>query len=147
VLCDATLRTSAPDVFAAGDMCEHDSPLLGRVVRIEHEEVAAAQGRTAARGMLGRAVVHDEVPYFWTDLADWATAEWSGLTAEGEHEIVRGSIAEGAFSVLRVAGGRVVSALSVERGEDLAAAQRLIAERVNLGGRLGELAEGDLEAL
>ena len=54
VLCDSRLRTSAEGIYAAGDMCEYDSVVHGRVVRIEHEEVAAAQGATAARNMLGR---------------------------------------------------------------------------------------------
>ena len=47
------LETSMPGLFAAGDMCEYESTVHGRVMRIEHEDVAAAQGRTAARNMLG----------------------------------------------------------------------------------------------
>ena len=66
--------------------------------------------------MLGTRRPFAEVPYFWTDLADWATAEWVGLTEAPEHEIVRGSVDDGAFSVLHVAGGRIVAALSVGRG-------------------------------
>jgi 3-phenylpropionate/trans-cinnamate dioxygenase ferredoxin reductase subunit len=147
VACSADLETSARGVFAAGDMCEYDSELHGGPARIEHFEVAVAQGKAAAAAMLGTRRPFTEVPYFWTDLADWATAEWVGTTAAAEHEVVRGSVEDGAFSVLRVAGGRVTSALSVERGEDLAAARRLIAERVDVGDRLGELAEGDLQAL
>ena len=68
VLCDSRLRTSAQSIYAAGDMCEYDSVVHGRVMRIEHEEVAAAQGATAARNMLGADVAHDEVPYFFSDL-------------------------------------------------------------------------------
>jgi 3-phenylpropionate/trans-cinnamate dioxygenase ferredoxin reductase subunit len=147
VRCSAHLETSAPGVFAAGDMCEFDSVLHGGPARIEHYEVAVAQGKAAAAAMLGTRRPFTEVPYFWTDLADWATAEWVGITAEAEHEVVRGSVEDGAFSVLRVAGGRVVAALSVERGEDLAAARRLIAEGVDVGPRLDELADVDLQAL
>ena len=78
VLCDSRLRTSAEGIYAAGDMCEYDSVVHGRVVRIEHEEVAAAQGTTAARNMLGADVAHDEVPYFFSDLSDWASLEYVG---------------------------------------------------------------------
>ena len=78
VLCDSRLRTSAPGIYAAGDMCEYDSVVHGRVVRIEHEEVAAAQGATAARNMLGADAAHDEVPYFFSDLSDWASLEYLG---------------------------------------------------------------------
>ena len=74
VRCDSRLRTSAERVFAAGDICEYDSVVHGRVVRIEHEEVAAAQGATAARNMLGADAPHDVVPYFFSDLSDWAVA-------------------------------------------------------------------------
>jgi 3-phenylpropionate/trans-cinnamate dioxygenase ferredoxin reductase subunit len=147
VACAADLETSARGVFAAGDMCEYESELHGGPARVEHFEVAVAQGKAAAAAMLGTRRPFTEVPYFWTDLADWATAEWVGTSAAAEHEVVRGSVEDGAFSVLRVAGGRLASALSVGRGEDLAAARRLIAERVEVGGRLGELADGDLEAL
>jgi 3-phenylpropionate/trans-cinnamate dioxygenase ferredoxin reductase subunit len=147
VACAADLETSARGVFAAGDMCEYDSALHGGPVRIEHYEVAVAQGRAVAAAMLGTRRPYEELPYFWTDLADWATAEWIGVTEEPEHEIVRGSTGDGAFSVLHVAGGRVVAALSVGRGEDLAAARRLISERVPVAERLAELRSGDLDAL
>src|SRR3954447_11506253 len=69
VLCDSRLRTSAEGILAAGDMCEYDSVVHERVVRIEHEEAAAAQGATAARNMLGADVPHDEVPYFFSHLS------------------------------------------------------------------------------
>jgi 3-phenylpropionate/trans-cinnamate dioxygenase ferredoxin reductase subunit len=97
--------------------------------------------------MLGTRKPYAELPYFWTDLADWATAEWVGITEAPEREIVRGSVDDGAFSVLHLAGGRLVAALSVGRGEDLPHAQRLIAAGTDLTGREAELAEGDLDAL
>jgi 3-phenylpropionate/trans-cinnamate dioxygenase ferredoxin reductase component len=147
VACSADLETSVPGVWAAGDMCEYDSVLHGGRVRIEHHEVARAQGRAVAAAMLGTRKPYAEVPYFWTDLADWATAEWVGITEAPEREIVRGSVADGAFSVLHLAGGRVVAALSVGRGEDLAHARRLIAARTDLDGREAALASGDLDAL
>jgi 3-phenylpropionate/trans-cinnamate dioxygenase ferredoxin reductase subunit len=147
VACSADLETSARGVWAAGDVCEYDSVLHGARVRIEHHEVARAQGRAAAAGMLGTRKPYAEVPYFWTDLADWTTAEWVGITEAPEREIVRGSVADGAFSVFHLAGGRVVAALSVGRGDDLAHAQRLIAAGTDLGGREAALAEGDLDSL
>jgi len=128
-------------------MCEYDSVLHGGRVRIEHHEVARAQGKAAAAAMLGATEPFAEVPYFWSDLADWCTAEWVGLTERPEHEVVRGSIEDGAFCVLHLAGGRLVAGLSVGRPEDLLHARRLIAERTPLAGREGELAGGDLDAL
>jgi len=147
VACGADLATSAAGVWAAGDICEYDSELHGRPVRIEHFEVAKAQGQAAAAAMMGERHPFREVPYFWTDLADWATAEWVGLSEDAEHEVVRGSLGDGEFSVLHLAGGRVVGALSVGRGDDLAHARRLIAEGTDVAGREEELARGDLEAV
>ncbi len=147
VACAADLATSAPGVWAAGDVCEYDSELHGHPARIEHFEVAAAQGRAVAAAMCGERRPFREVPYFWTDVADWATAEWVGLSEPSEQEIVRGSTGDGEFSVLHLAGGRLVGALSVGRGDDLAHASRLIAAGTALAGREDELARGDLEAL
>jgi 3-phenylpropionate/trans-cinnamate dioxygenase ferredoxin reductase component len=147
VACSADLQTSAPGIWAAGDVCEYDSVLHGGRVRIEHHEVARAQGRAAAAAMLGTRRPYSELPYFWTDLSDWCTAEWVGITEAPEQEVVRGSVPDGAFSLLHLARGRLVAALSVGRGEDLPHAQRLIASATDLSGRVAELADGDLEAL
>jgi 3-phenylpropionate/trans-cinnamate dioxygenase ferredoxin reductase subunit len=127
VLCDEHLRTSAPAVWAAGDMCEYQSVLHRGVVRIEHEEVAAAQGRTAARGMLGGDAPHHAVPYFWTDLADWTTLEYVSAASGWDEEVVEGSFDDGAFTVWYLDGGRVVAALSARGHADLDRARELIA--------------------
>lgn len=131
VRCDAMLRCAgADDLWAAGDMCEWESSLHGGPARVEHWDVAAAHGRTAAAGMLGEPRPHEEIPYFWSDLADWATSEYVGATPEGwDDETVRGSPVDGAFSVWFRRGGRVLAALSVGRAGDLEHARRLIAAR------------------
>jgi 3-phenylpropionate/trans-cinnamate dioxygenase ferredoxin reductase subunit len=129
IRCDARLRTSAEGVYAAGDVCEYDSPLHGRRVRIEHEEHAIAQGRTVARNLLGAAVEHDVVPYFWTDLADWSTLEYVGLAGSWESELLHGEPADGRFTMWAVDGGTVVGAVAVGRPDDVALARELVAER------------------
>ena len=72
------LRDSVPGVFAAGDIAEYDSVIHGRPMRIEHWDVAFNQGKTAALNMLGRDQPHDVVPYFFSDLSDWASLEYVG---------------------------------------------------------------------
>ena len=136
VRCDSRLRTSADGVFAAGDICEYDSVLHGRVVRIEQEEVAAAQGATAARNMLGADAPHDVVPYFFSDLSDWASMEYVGPAAAWDEEVVRGEPGAGPFSVWYLEGGHVRAMLSVDGGGDLDRARELIAagEHVGAGG-------------
>ena len=86
------LRARRPGVFAAGDICEYDSPLHGGPLRIEHWDVAFNHGKTAALNMLGRDVPHEVVPYFFSVLGDWGELEYVGPAQEWDEEIVRGSL-------------------------------------------------------
>ncbi len=141
VVCDERLQTSVEGIFAAGDMCEYDSVIHGRRLRIEHEEVAAAQGRAAARAMLGSEEPYDEVPYFWSDLADWATLEYVGPAPAWDEELVRGDPAEGTFTVWYLNGGLLVAALTVGRSNDLDIARSLLASGVDVGPLRGALTD------
>ncbi len=127
VLCSSELESSVPGIYCAGDVCEWDYPVLGRPLRIEHWDVAFNHGKTAALNMLGRGVEHDAVPYFFSDLADWASLEYVG-PGSGQL-VVRGSMDEGEFSAWWLEEGRVTAALSVERSEDLDRAREWIADR------------------
>jgi 3-phenylpropionate/trans-cinnamate dioxygenase ferredoxin reductase subunit len=125
VKCSSRLETSVPGIYAAGDMCEYDSVVHGRRLRIEHEQVALAQGKTVALNMLGRDVGHEEIPYFYSDLADWASMEYVGPGA-GE-PVIRGSLEDGDFTAFYVGDdGVVTAALTVGRSDDLDAARDLI---------------------
>ncbi len=127
VLCSSGLETSLEGVYAAGDMCEYHSVIHDAPLRIEHWDVAAEQGKTAARNMVGRGVDHESVPYFFSDLADWASFEYVG-PGSGEHAI-RGSLDDGSFTAFYVEDGNVTAALSVDRDEsELDAARRFITE-------------------
>jgi 3-phenylpropionate/trans-cinnamate dioxygenase ferredoxin reductase component len=137
VECSSTLATSAEGVWCAGDACEYDSVLHGRRTRIEHWEVARAQGKAVAAAVAGRPADFVEVPYFWSDLADWVTVEYVGAAATWDREIVRGSFDSGEFAVFYVEGSRLVAALSVGRAEELMHARRLLAG----GGELGDRAD------
>jgi 3-phenylpropionate/trans-cinnamate dioxygenase ferredoxin reductase component len=125
--CTSRLETSVPGIYAAGDMCEWDSPMHGGPVRVEHWDVAAEHGKTAARNMLGADVPHDVVPYFWSDLSDWAKLEYVGIY-NGDEQVIRGSLDDGRFTAFSLDDGRVVSAVTVGRPEDLMHARRWIAE-------------------
>ncbi|HWH44898.1 MAG TPA: FAD-dependent oxidoreductase [Thermoleophilaceae bacterium] len=126
VACSSRLETSAPGIYAAGDICEYDSVIHGRPMRIEHWDVAFNHGRTAALNMLGRDVAHDVVPYFFSDLSDWASMEYVG---PGSGKVtIRGSLDDGEFSAFYLDEGRAVAALSVGRPDDLEHARRWIKE-------------------
>ncbi|HUL61318.1 MAG TPA: FAD-dependent oxidoreductase, partial [Anaeromyxobacteraceae bacterium] len=70
ILVDAGLRTSAPDVWAAGDVARFDSAALGERIRVEHEDAALTMGRAAGRAMAGEAVRWTHLPFFYSDLFD-----------------------------------------------------------------------------
>jgi len=122
VRCSSRLETSIPGIYAAGDICEYDSPLHGAPIRVEHWDVAFNHGRTAALNMLGRDTEHDVAPYFFSDLADWASMEYVG-PGSGE-TVIRGSLDDGDFTAFYLADGRVTAALSVGRSDDLEHAKR-----------------------
>jgi 3-phenylpropionate/trans-cinnamate dioxygenase ferredoxin reductase subunit len=146
VRCTSLLQTSAPGVFAAGDICEYDSPLHGGPLRIEHWDVAFNHGRTAALNMLGRGVPHETVPYFFSVLGDWAELEYVGPAREWDEEIVRGSRADGNFTTWYLKDGRVRAALTVGRSDDLDHARRLMAAGTPLDtAARGALADVDSE--
>jgi 3-phenylpropionate/trans-cinnamate dioxygenase ferredoxin reductase subunit len=130
VRCSSGLESSVPGIYAAGDICEYDSPVHGAPMRIEHWDVAFNQGKTAALNMLGRGVEHDVVPYFFSDLADWVSMEYVG-PGSGD-VVVRGSMEEHDFTAFYLDDGRVAAALTVGRSDDLEHARRFITEHTQL---------------
>ena len=141
IVCDSKLRTSAEGIYAAGDCCSYDSVVHGRRLRVEHWDVAMQQGMHAARNMLGEDRDYDVVPYFFSDLADWASLEYVGPARDWDEEIWRGDKDSGEFSVWYLKGGKVAGALSVERSEDLAEARRMLADGVDVSGAGGRIAD------
>jgi len=140
---DAQLQSAVPGVYAAGDVAEYESVIHGgRRIRVEHWDVAFTHGKTVALNMLGQQVPHDVVPYFFSDLSDWAAIEYVGPAYEWDREVVRGSPDDGAFTVFYLHGGYVAGALTVGRSDDLQHARRFIAEHTLIGDRADAL--GDL---
>jgi 3-phenylpropionate/trans-cinnamate dioxygenase ferredoxin reductase component len=143
ILCDSKLQTSAEGIYAAGDCCSYDSVIHGRRIHIEHWDVAMQQGAHVARNMLGADANYEVVPYFFSDLADWASLEYVGPAYEWDEEIWRGDRERGEFSVWYLKDGRVAGALSVERSEDLAEARRLLADGVDVSAAKEQIADSD----
>jgi 3-phenylpropionate/trans-cinnamate dioxygenase ferredoxin reductase component len=151
VRCSSRLESSVEGIYAAGDICEYDSPLhVGQPVRIEHWDVAFNHGKTAALNMLGQDVAHEVVPYFFSDLGDWGGLEYVGPAYAWDEEIIRGSIEDGSFTDFYMQDGAVKAALTVGRSDDLEHAGRLLAGGMRLGEddrrALGET-DGDLSAI
>ena len=112
VVTDAALRTSAPDVFAAGDVANAFNPLYGRGVRVEHWANALNSGPAAARSMLGQDVSYDRVPYFFSDQYDLGM-EYSGLAGPEAAVVTRGKPEEGEFIAFWLEDGKVRAGMNV----------------------------------
>jgi 3-phenylpropionate/trans-cinnamate dioxygenase ferredoxin reductase subunit len=114
ILVDHQLRTSDPDVFAAGDVANADHPLLGRPIRVEHWANALNQPRTAARAMLGLPASYDRLPYFFSDQYDLGL-EYTGYVPPGGHVpvVFRGDPATRQFIAFWMSGGRVLAGMNV----------------------------------
>jgi 3-phenylpropionate/trans-cinnamate dioxygenase ferredoxin reductase subunit len=114
VLTDETLRTSDPNIFAAGDVANSFHPLLGRRVRVEHWANALNGGPAAARSMLGQSVRYDPVPYFYSDQYELGM-ECAGLPSPGRYDQVlyRGDRDTLEFIVFWLSGGVVVAGMNV----------------------------------
>ncbi|MEV6920385.1 FAD-dependent oxidoreductase [Amycolatopsis sp. NPDC051106] len=126
VCVDAALRTEDPDVFAAGDVASAWHPGYDRRIRVEHWAAATNGGPAAARSMLGHEVVHDELPYFFSDQYDMGM-EFTGWFPPGGYDRVVKRGDDEAFHAFWLAGGRVVAGLHVNRwDEGLDAVRELI---------------------
>jgi 3-phenylpropionate/trans-cinnamate dioxygenase ferredoxin reductase subunit len=112
VTCDDRLRTSVPNVFAAGDIARAQHPLIGTSVRVEHWANALEQGPAAARNMLGRDIAYDRVPYFYSDQYD-VGMEYAGHVTGAERVVFRGDPAGMEFIAFWLRGGRVVAGMNV----------------------------------
>ena len=122
VLCSDRLETSAPGVYAAGDIAEYQSALHGGPARVEHWDVAVEHGKTAARNMLGQDRPHGALPYFWSDLADWTGLEYVGVGSGANAAPLLAWVDrndDGAQpQPSSLADGRVLAAMTVGRSDD-----------------------------
>ena len=145
VTCDSKLQTSVDGIYAAGDVCSYDSVVHGRRLRVEHWDVAFQQGRAAGANMLGEERDYDVVPYFFSDLADWASLEYVGPAQDWDEVVWRGERDSGEFSAWYLKDGKVAGCLSVERSEDLARARELLAEGTDVSADREKIADPDTD--
>ncbi|WP_329018468.1 NAD(P)/FAD-dependent oxidoreductase [Streptomyces sp. NBC_00690] len=137
---DAALRTSDPDVYAAGDVASSLHPLLGTRLRVEHWANALNGGPAAARSMLGLDVSYDRVPYFFSDQYDLGL-EYSGWAPAGSYDqvVLRGDVGKREFIAFWLKDGRVLAGMNVNVWDVTAPIQDLIRS----GARVGSDALGD----
>ncbi|MFF4546589.1 NAD(P)/FAD-dependent oxidoreductase [Streptomyces sp. NPDC001406] len=127
VVVDAALRTSQPDIYAAGDVASAFHPLLGKHIRVEHWANALHQPEVAARSMLGEHASYDRVPYFFTDQYDLGM-EYAGHAEPGSYDdvVIRGDLESREFIAFWLANGRVLAGMNVNIWDVNDAIQRIV---------------------
>ncbi|WP_314172406.1 NAD(P)/FAD-dependent oxidoreductase [Streptomyces winkii] len=127
VAVDSALRTSDPDIHAAGDVASLRETPWGTSLRVEHWANALNSGPAAARSMLGRDVVYDRVPYFFSDQYD-VGLEYSGYAPPGTYDqvVCRGDVAKREFIAFWLRENRVLAGLNVNVWDVTGAVQDLI---------------------
>jgi NADPH-dependent 2,4-dienoyl-CoA reductase/sulfur reductase-like enzyme len=131
VLVDASLRTSDPAIFAVGDIANHDHPVLGRRVRVEHWAAALNQPAAVAGAMLGGEDAYTELPYFFTDQYDLGM-EYIGHATPGSYTrvVTRGDVGKREFVAFWLdEDDRIVAAMNVNVWDVVDEIKPLILER------------------
>jgi 3-phenylpropionate/trans-cinnamate dioxygenase ferredoxin reductase subunit len=132
IVTDAAFRTSADDIYAAGDVAKSFNPRLGHWLRVDHWANALNGGALAGRAIAGETVVYDDIPYFFTDQYDLGM-EYSGYgeLAAGAELVVRGDLAARECVAFWLADGRVVAGMNINVWDVNETVQRLIrSERI-----------------
>jgi 3-phenylpropionate/trans-cinnamate dioxygenase ferredoxin reductase subunit len=132
ITCDELLRTSAPDVYAAGDVAAAWHPRYERHVRVEHWSTALNQGTAAGVSMAGHGTPYDRLPYFFSDQYD-AGLEYVGLHAPEDRLVIRGSLQDDAFRAIWVgADDRVTAGMHVNDWDAIGPLRELVESRAVL---------------
>ncbi len=128
IIANERLETSAPGIFAAGDVANAWHPFYEQHLRVEHWANALNQGPAAARAMLGEDVSYDRIPYFFSDQYD-VGMEYSGYATSWDQVVFRGDRDAGEFIAFWLADGRVVGGMNVNVWDVNQHVQELIRSR------------------
>ncbi|MFU8814527.1 MAG: NAD(P)/FAD-dependent oxidoreductase [Pseudomonadales bacterium] len=144
IVVDDHCRTSAADVFAAGDCTNHPNPLLQRRLRLESVPNAMEQARVATANMCGGDKTYASIPWFWSDQYE-LKLQMVGFSADGDTQAVRGSVEANQFAVFYLKDGAVVAVDAVNSPKEFMICKQLIGKQVDPG--VLEDPEADLKTL
>jgi 3-phenylpropionate/trans-cinnamate dioxygenase ferredoxin reductase subunit len=114
IVVDAALRTTDPNIFAAGDVANAFHPFFERQIRVEHWANARQQPKAAASSMLGKEASYDELPYFYTDQYELSMEYVGFVDPDDDDRIVfRGDVAGREFIAFWLSNDRVVAGMNV----------------------------------
>jgi len=129
IVVDEFGRTSAPDVYAAGDVTAFHHPLFDRRLRLESWRHAQNHGIAVGKAMCGDTAPYDDIPWFWTD-QHGVNLQVAGLPADAAQTIVRANTPPAAFTAVHLAeDGSVIGVTAANNPRDIRAGQALIRSR------------------
>ncbi len=121
-------RTSAPNVFAAGDVANFHHLLFGKRMRVEHFDNASRQAEAIAANMLGERIELTDIPWFWSDQYD-LNLQFAGIAGDHDSIVVRGSVEDNDFSAFFLRDNVVTGVFGMERGADVMQSKTLIEQK------------------
>jgi 3-phenylpropionate/trans-cinnamate dioxygenase ferredoxin reductase subunit len=131
IVVDEFGKTSAPDVYAAGDVTRFKSLVFQTPIRVEHFQTAQRQGFATGRVMAGASEPYDEVPWFWSDQYD-LNLQYAGAGLPWTDTIVRGEMGRPPFTVFYLDSGRLVGAAGINDHHTIARTRHAMERRARL---------------
>ena len=128
IVVDQFARTSDPHIYAAGDCANHPNEFYGCRLRLESVQNAMEHGRVVAADLIGKGVMYNVVPWFWSDQYD-LKLQMVGLSAGFDRMVVRGDFNSRAFAAFYLKEGRLIAADTVGRPQDFMFAKKLVAAK------------------
>ena len=145
VIVDEYLRTSDPNIYAAGDIAAWPDPTFGKRLQVEHWNVARGQGLRAGRNMAGEEKPYKTLPYFFSDLFDLSFEVWGDLTA-WDQTALRGTLEGGSFALYYFDQGKMVGVLAAGRpDEERKPMQALVKARLAYGDVAAKLSDEGMD--
>lgn len=146
ILVDEFCRTSVDGIYAAGDVANHQHPVFGARVRVEHFDNANRQAAAAAMSIMGRHAAYDNVHWFWSDQYEF-NLQYAGYAPVWTQAVVRGSVQARSFTVFYLHDGVLKGAFAMDRGEEIVWAKELIAAQATPDPAMLADEDFDLEGL
>lgn len=135
VIVDSRGQTSAPNIYAIGDMTRRPLPPYEGLFRLESIPSASEQAKQVAADILGLPAPHPEVPWFWSDQYE-LKLQIAGMPAHGEKPVIRGDLDTNRFAVYHLDGAdRVVAVEAMNSPGDFLAGKKFIANQTTINAR------------
>lgn len=139
IIVDEFLRSSQPDIYAAGDVINYPDSVFGRRRRVEHWGHAEYGGQVAGRNMAGGSTAYEFLSYVWSDIFD-LRLEFAGDESSPDTVLQRGRFEDGGFSILYLRDDRLTAFFGINAStRDLGSLRRLIQTKQDLSGREADL--------